>query len=80
MRNSPRILSGAPSLHSLCQWFEKCLQLSRTSIFADDAHVTAASSDIEELIQTKEELNNITDWIRDDKLSANPQKTEFMVI
>ena len=29
---------------------------------------------------TKKELLNISDWLRVNKLSANPKKTEFMVI
>ena len=48
---------------------------------ADDTHTTIASSDTAELIRmTKKELLNISDWLRVNELSANPQKTEFMVI
>ena len=58
--------------------FEGCLQFSCASIYADDTHVTSASSDIEELIQmTREELENIADWMRVNKLSANPQKNRI---
>ena len=32
------------------------------------------------LVMTKKELLNISDWLRVNKLSANPKKTEFMVI
>ena len=60
--------------------FEECLQFSRASIYADDIHVTAASSDIEEVMQMKKELSDIADWMRVNKLSAIPQKIEFMVI
>ena len=49
--------------------------------YADDTHTTIASNDIRELVRmTKKELLNISDWLRVNKLSANPKKTEFMVI
>ena len=50
-------------------------------MYADDTHTTIASNDIRELVRmTKKELLNISDWLRVNKLSANPKKTEFMVI
>ena len=50
-------------------------------MYADDTHTTIASNDIAELIRmTKKGPLNISDWLRVNKLSANPQKTEFMVI
>ena len=50
-------------------------------MYADDTHTTIASSDIKELVRmTEKELLNISDWLRVSKLSANPKKTEFMVI
>ena len=61
--------------------FESYLEFSKANMYADDSHATIASSDIAELIRmTKKELLNISDWLRVNKLSANPQKTEFMVI
>ena len=61
--------------------FEGCLDFSKANMYADDTHTTIASSDIKELVQmTKTELLNISDWLRVNKLSANPKKTEFMVI
>ena len=78
MRNSPRILSGPLLFILYPNDFEGCLQFSRASIYADDTHVTSASSDIEELIQmTREELENIADWMRVNKLSANPKKNRI---
>ena len=51
------------------------------SMYADDTHTTIASKDITELSQMiKEELENISEWMRVNKLSANPKKTEFMLI
>ena len=36
---------------------------------------------IDDLIKnTQKELRNISEWMRVNKLSANPQKTEYMVI
>ena len=61
--------------------FEGCLDFSKANMFADDTLRTIASNNIIELIRmTKKELLNISDWLRVNKLSANPKKTEFMVI
>ena len=61
--------------------FEGCLDFSNANMYADDTHTTIASNDIRELVRmTKKELLNISDWVRVNKLSANPKKTEFMVI
>ena len=61
--------------------FESCLEFLKASMYADDTHTTIASSDIAELTRmTKKELLNISDWLRVNKLSANPPKTEFIVI
>ena len=41
---------------------------------------TIAASDIEDLItMTKEELSNISDWLRVNRLRTNPSETEYMV-
>ena len=47
---------------------------------ADDTHTKIVSNDIAQLMRTTKELLNISDWLRVNKLSASPQKTEFMVI
>ena len=61
--------------------FESCLEFSKANMYVDDTHTKIASNDIAELMRTtKKELLNISDWLRVNKLSANPQKTEFMVI
>ena len=50
-------------------------------MYADDTHTTIASDDINEIAQMmKEELQNISEWMRINKLSASPKKTEFMFI
>ena len=60
--------------------FESCLEFSKANMYADDTHATISSSNIAELIRMTKKLLNVSDWLRVDKLSANPQKTEFMVI
>ena len=61
--------------------FEGCLDFSKANMYADDTHTTNASNDIRELVRmTKKELLNISDWLRVNKVSANPKNTEFMVI
>ena len=60
---------------------EKCLQSSRASIYADDTSLTIASMDPVKLVDdAHHELLNISEWMRVNKLSPNPRKTEFMVI
>ncbi len=61
--------------------FEKCLKVSKAGMYADDTHVTLTSKNVEELVhKAQEELTHISEWMRINKLSANPQKTEYMVI
>ena len=60
---------------------EECLQSSRASIYADDTSLTITSSDPVKLADdAHHELLNISEWMRVNKLSPNPKKTEFMVI
>ena len=60
---------------------EECLQSSRASIYADDTSLTIASSNSVKLVDdAHRELLNISEWIRVNKLSPNPKKTEFMII
>ena len=57
------------------------MEFFKANMYADDTHTAIASSDITELIRkTNKELLNISDWLRVNKLSVSPQKTEFMVI
>ena len=61
--------------------FEKCLEFSRASMYADDTHVTLTSSNTDDLLtNAHKELRNISEWMRLNKLSANPKKTEYMII
>ena len=50
-------------------------------MYADNTHVTLTSSNIDVLLtNAHQELRNISEWIRINKLSANPEKTEYMII
>ena len=61
--------------------FETCLELSNASMYADDTHVTIASNDSENLLENAQrEFLNISEWVRINKLTANPKKTEYMLI
>ena len=61
--------------------FEACLEFSRACMYADDTHCTIASANPKDLFEnTQKEIVNIAEWMRTNKLSANPQKTEFMII
>ena len=61
--------------------FEKCLDFSRASMYADDTHVALTSSNTDDLLtNAHKELRNISEWMRINKLSANPKKTEYMII
>ena len=43
--------------------------------------MTIASNDIEKLVaDAQEELLNISEWLRVNKLSPNPSKTEYLII
>ncbi len=50
-------------------------------MYADDTHTSITSADIRDIVDmTKKELSNISNWLRVNKLSANLQKTESMLI
>ena len=62
-------------------YFEKSLKYSKASIYADDTNVTIASNGKEKLVADAQvELINISKWMRVNKLSPNPSKTEYMII
>ena len=61
--------------------FERCLKYSKPNIYADDTNITIASNDKEKLVaDAQAELHNITEWMRVNKLTPNPSKTEYMII
>ena len=60
---------------------EKCLKFSRAGIYADDTNITIASDDVAKLVvDAHQELSNLSEWMRVNKLSPNPKKTELMAI
>ena len=53
---------------------EHCLKFSQASIYADDTKVTIASDDIEKLVfEAQQELLNLSEWMRINKLNSTPQ-------
>ena len=61
--------------------FEKCFKASEAGMYADDTQVLLASSSVDELVhKAQDELGIISEWMRLNKLSANPQKREYMFI
>ena len=50
--------------------FEKCLKASKAGLYADDTHVALASSSVYELVhKAQDELSNISEWMRLNKLN-----------
>ena len=50
-------------------------------MYADDTSITCSAKDIEELCNDlKTEGKNIAEWMRQNNLSLNTNKTEYMVI
>ena len=61
--------------------FENCLEYMTPHMYADDACVTIASENLNDLItDVKSELENILNWMSIKKLSLNVGKSEFMVV
>ena len=78
---TPRFLPWPPPIHIFLNDFERCLNYSKANIYADDTNTTIASNDKEKLVaDAQAELHNITEWMRENKLSPNPSKTEYMII
>ena len=61
--------------------FENCLEYMTPNMYAKDACVTIASENLNDLITgVKNELENISNWMRINKLSWNAGKSELMVV
>ena len=61
--------------------FENCLEYMIPNMYADDTSVTIASENLNDLItDVKNELENISNWRRINKLSLNASKSVFMVV
>ena len=61
--------------------FGSCLKFSRANLYADDTEVSFSSNELSDVASNfQAELKNISEWMRINKLSIHPEKTEFMVI
>ena len=61
--------------------FENCLKRMNRNMYADDTRVNIASDKLKVLLtDLKNELENISNWMRTNKLSLNASKSEYMVI
>ena len=59
---------------------EKRLRFSKASVYADDTTVTITSNDVEKILhEAQQELFNLSEWMRINKLSPNPAKAEYMI-
>ena len=57
------------------------MKFSQVSIYADDSNVTIELDDVEKLIfEAQQELINLSEWVRTNKLSHNLAKTEYTII
>ena len=58
-----------------------CLEHTTPCMYADDTQITAQGETINELENLlNRDIENLTTWLRANKLSANATKTEFMII
>ena len=54
---------------------EQCLEKCVPNMYADDTSVTCCAEDIEELCtELQKELFNISEWMRQNKMSLNTKK------
>ena len=61
--------------------FAKCLVKSSPNMYADDTSVTCSAKDIDTLCDDlRTELTNISKWMRQNKLSLNANKSEFLIV
>ena len=72
-----RTFTGMPYVND----FEKCLNKCTSSMYADDTSVTCSAEDIDKLCNDlRTEVDNIAEQLRQNKLSLNTDKTEYMVV
>ena len=61
--------------------FERCLEGAVLNMYADDTSITCSSTDIASLKRYIEiQMANVAEWMRQNRLSLNANKSEFMVI
>ena len=60
--------------------FERCLQAATPNMYADDTSRTCSSTDSDTLLRNiNNEMANVAEWMRLNKLRMNADKSEFMV-
>ena len=60
---------------------ELFLKKCTSNVNADDASVTCSAEDIDDLCNAlKAEIDNVTEWLCQNKLSLNTDKIEYMVV
>ncbi len=58
-----------------------CLKHTRCNMFADDTQINTSSNNIDSIANIlSEDLINVSDWMKANKLRLNASKTEYMVI
>ena len=61
--------------------FEQCLNKCTSNMYANYTSVTCSAEHIDELCSDlRAEVDNIAEWLRQNKLSLNTDKTEYMVV
>ena len=61
--------------------FAQCLVKASPNMYADDTSVTCSAEDIDTLCdELRTELTSISDWMRQNKLSLNANKSEFLIV
>ena len=61
--------------------FEKCLEKSKPNMYVDDTSISYASMDMNEHVNDiKDEIDHVSSWMRQKKLSLIAEKSEFMLI
>ena len=61
--------------------FERCLQGAVPNLYANDTSITCSSADSVSLQRNIEiEMANVAEWMRQNRLSLDVNKSEFMVI
>ena len=59
----------------------KCLKTTQANLFADDINLSCAGSDLNEIgMKLINDLENVHNWLRCNKLTLNDTKTEYMII
>ena len=59
----------------------KCLSYCEPRMYADDTHLTYAGNNIHNIqTSSNEDLENVHNWLRANRLTLNMTKTEFMLI